>query len=261
MKKVLSILFSVFFFAFLFFAAGVNPAAGAAVGLGVNLIVNKFIVFPDKSLNLLIGSIPAASSGTINLTYVPEFIYFAIATVPSSFTVDILGDGTIKKLDAAGLGVEKNIRNIGSPADGHLIRLADGFIGGKNAVISITNAHGTLALSVYGFSKTKKMGSIYAQSVQNTVLANSGHDFEDFAFLGLPGIGTDDEVSVTYRNGLVQRYSSVELPVVSGLTQNGPVAAIDNLDQNVRKVSYIPTAQRTVYLMRYAPARGSLNVK
>jgi hypothetical protein len=257
MKKFIALLFSVLFWAFLGHIAGANPLAFAAGGVCIELIAIDYI--PKGYAYQLIGSIAASASGSISLKYVPQFIYMEPATVPTSFTVDVLGDGVVKKLDGNGLNIEKNLRSYGVATNGYLIQLSDGLINDKNVTITITNAVAA-PLSIYGFSRAKK-GGVYLQSVQNKVFANSGQDFTDFAYLGLPSMATSDDLNITYRDGLTQLMSSVELPATTGMYQNQTRKAIDNINRIVKRASFIPAADQTVYVMRYVRATGGLPVR
>ena len=42
---------------------------------------------------MIIGTIQASSTGSIMLTYLPEYLFFTAATVPTQLRVTALGDG------------------------------------------------------------------------------------------------------------------------------------------------------------------------
>jgi len=201
-----------------------------------------------------IGSIAASSSGTIDLTYVPQYIYFNAATVPTSFVFAVDGDGVTANLDGTGLGIMKNLRLIGTTSNGYLIQLTDGLIRNKNCHLTIANAVAS-ALDIYGFSLVNN-GRQYFNMVQNKALANSGQTYNKFAIMGIPAMGASDFLTATYRDGLTQQLTSVELPVIDTQVQANPVTVIDNVQMQVEQVNYVPTADRSVYVMRYVKASG-----
>lgn len=201
-----------------------------------------------------IGIIAAGvgTATTFNLTYVPEFLYYVQATQLQNMKFNIEGDGTLIDVDTAGLNLFHNLRLMGIPTDGHLLRLTNGFIPGKNVDLTITNGVAA-AIDLFGFSMHKN-GTLYFVKGQTTVLANSGRDFRDFSLLGLPGmsavIGTDT-VNVTYEDGQVQRYEAAEINAITGGTQNLITDTMfDNYDQRIKVVSFQPATQQTAYFER-----------
>ena len=212
---------------------------------------------------MLLGSIPASSTGTIETTYLPQFLKFTATTVPTALKVTVLGDGTIYDIDGPGVDNVNGWRMVGDlAANEYRIQLANSQVLGKNVTITITNAVAApLDIYGYGVKRLDRETSFYMQTVRATVLANSGQDFDDFAWLGMPAIGSSDELNITYQDGFVQKMTDVELESLIQQTQGKAQRAVDNFAQNVRKVSYIPTAQRTVYLTKYVPTFGSVNVQ
>ena len=210
---------------------------------------------------MIIGTIPASSTGTINLTYLPEFLFFEAATTPTMLRVTVLGDGVICDLDANGLNAINGIDAVSRVANGFLLRLSNGLIAGRNVEIVIANAVAA-PLQVNGFSTAK--GSFYVQYLRQIVLANSGQTFRDFSLLALPGIAPADTVDVNYQDGTSQRFNAAELRQlvgVNGFQVTHP--AVLNMDGTVKSVTVIPAGQITAVLQRYADVNavdGSLNI-
>jgi len=210
---------------------------------------------------MIIGTILASTTGTINLTYLPEFLFFDAPTTPTMLRVTVLGDGVICDLDANGLNAINGIDIVARVATGFLLRLSNGLIAGRNVEIVIAN---TVAanLPIHGFSTAK--GSFYVQYLRQIVLANSGQTFRDFSLLALPAIAPSDTVDINYQDGTSQRFVAVELRQlvgVNGFQVTHPVVL--NMDGTVKSVTVIPASQITAILQRYADVNavdGSLNV-
>ena len=98
-----------------------------------------------------------------------------------------------------------------------------------------------------------RSGDAYVQSLRQTVLANSGAEFTKFAFLGIPALAAADEINITFVDGLVHKYSLVDVLARLGMSQNQiTTPGVDNMNGELDIVSFIPTADRTVYVMRFA---------
>ena len=209
---------------------------------------------------MIIGTIPASTTGTINLTYLPEFLFFEAPTIPSLLRVTALGDGVILDMNDHGLFTINGIDAVSRVLNGFLVRLSDGLIAGRNIEIVISNAIAGV-LTVHGFST--RQGSFYVQYLRQIVLANSGQTFRDFSLLALPGLAATDTVDINFQDGTSQRFVELELRQLAGV--NGfqvwqPVVV--NFDGTVKSVTVIPSNQITAVLQRYADVNavnGSLN--
>lgn len=186
---------------------------------------------------------------TFNLTYVPQYIHYVAATQLTGLKVTVLGDGVICDLDAAGLSAVYNIRQFGQVTNGYNIPLADGLISGKNVEITVTNSAAQTPV-LYAIALQK--GSAYIQCLRQTALANSGVTLTKFAYLGIPAIATTDVLNITYVDGLVQNVVSPELAAMSNLVQSGSLSVIDNVEGFIDTVQFTPSANRTVYVVRYS---------
>jgi hypothetical protein len=82
----------------------------------------------------------AAVETTINLNYVPQYIYYVAATQLSSIRVTVEGDGTILDLDTTGLTAVGSITRFGTVANAYLIPLADGLVKNKVTQLTFTNS-------------------------------------------------------------------------------------------------------------------------
>lgn len=199
-----------------------------------------------------IGQLAASATTTINLTWLPQYLYMILATVATAFKVTVFGDGVISDLDGDGLDTFGQQRLVGQETNAYMIALTNGIIKNKNVEIVITNAiAGTV--DVYGI--VREEGDTYVQTLRQQVLANSGADFTDFAFLGFPSAAAGDVFTVTFEDGTVHQLNRLELVAMLQFTQNIVTGKyeIDNLDGEIRKVNFIPAAAQTVYVQRFLP--------
>lgn len=186
---------------------------------------------------------------TFNLTWVPQYIHFVAATQLTGLKVTVLGDGVITDLDAAGLSALYNIRQYGQVANGYTIPLADGLIRGKNVEITTTNSAAQTPI-LYGMSM--QMGSRYIQCLRQTALANSGVVLDKFAYLAIPAIAATDVLNITYVDGLTTKVEAAELPAMANVFQSAGINIIDNVEAMMDEVQFTPSANRTVYVVRYS---------
>jgi hypothetical protein len=194
----------------------------------------------------------AASVDTFDLTYVPEFLFYAAGTQLTSLKVSVLGDGVICDLDGAGLSVVGTLGLFGQVTNGYIIPLADGLIKGKNVEIITTNSAAQTPV-LYGVSNN--YGSVYIQSLRSKALANSGAEFTKFAAWACPAIASGDILTVNYVDGFTANHEFAELPALASMTQNDATADIlNNFDGNIDSVQFTPAADRTVYTVRYSGA-------
>ncbi len=199
-----------------------------------------------------IGQLAASETTTINVQYLPQYLYFVATTVPTAFKVNVAGDGVISDLDGDGVDIFGVQRIIGRETNGYTIALSDGLI--PNKVVDITIANAVAAtVDVYGFSR--EMGDIYVQTLRQSVLANSGANFADFAFMGFPSAAAGDRFIITFEDDTVQEFHRDEITCMLQFSQNEVTGAynLDNLEGEIKLVNFIPAALQTVYLQRYIP--------
>jgi len=188
---------------------------------------------------------------TLQLAYCPEKLRFIAATAPTAVKVNVLGVGVITDLDAAGLLSFGRRRKISFPANGYEIPLADGLIGGKNVEITIINS-AAVAFDLYVDSNN--IGGLgYVECLRQTVFASSVFEASKFAMLGLGNLAATDQIDVTFADGTVQKVEPAELPfmVANYQVDSATVKVIDNIDNEVKSVRFIPAANEVIYLMTY----------
>jgi len=190
---------------------------------------------------------------TITLQYIPQFIHWVQAVVPTSIKINVTGDGTTVDLDANGINSLNLIRTLGAVTNGYTLALSNGLITGKTVDIIITN--GVAAnIDLYGYSLQAK-GNLYLQQIRNTILAASGTVFDKFAYLSLPSLAVADLVQVEFNDGLNQQFTQPELKSILQYTQNvvngATNLAFDNFTSIIKKVYVTPVAQQSAYVARY----------
>lgn len=197
----------------------------------------------------------AAVQTIMKLNYLPQYLYYIAATALTGLVVTVSGDGVILNLDAVGLAAISGIRRYGAVTNSYLIPLADGFVPNKVVEMVFTNSAAQTP-DIFGFSMVK--GDSYCYSFMETVLASSGKIFQNFAHLAVLSMAATDLLTVTYEDGHVQDFNSVELLGVYTLYSNEVDSyCIDNLDFAIVTVKLVPAADRKVLITKFVPV-GSL---
>lgn len=211
------------------------------------------------SMAIIWGSIAASVAGSFNITYVPQFIGFTISSAPTSFVINVQGDGVTFNLDATGITNMANIRYLGVISNQYVFQIADGLINGKNGTVTITNA-AAAQLDVYAWSK--QPGSFYNTYLTQNALANSGFELQNFAYAAFPSAAAGDSFTLEYSTGITQVSNRLDLAYALGYKQNISAAAyrIDNIaPATLKKVTFIPAAAQNIYAMKYQSQAGTVS--
>jgi len=198
----------------------------------------------------------------IDLTYVPQFIKVTPTTALKGVKVEIDGNGVPILLDTAGVAAQNSIRRISVGTNELVLMVADGLLKGKTCTITFTNSAAQTP-DVFGWSNNE--GSMYLQQTAAKALANSGVTIKKFGFAAFPSAAATDEFLVTFKSGVTQKFVRDELIARLGNTQALKNTAsdycIDNFDMDISEVQFLPAADQTVYVTRWAIASGTLNQK
>lgn len=190
---------------------------------------------------------------TINLQFLPQFLYWVDPVTPQALRVNVQGDGIVTDLDTAGINAINGMRLLDVPTNGKLIPLANGIVKNKNVEITFTNGVAN-TIDVYGISIANN-GNVYMQSIKNSVIAASGVEIRKFAFLSLANAAATDIINITYQDGLTQLTALAELDPVLAMVEsnvNGTnVQAIDNFDGRIKVVQFTPTATQVIHVVRF----------
>lgn len=185
---------------------------------------------------------------TIDVTWLPEFFFYNPPSTPSSFKLEILGEGVMIDLEGAGQNILKDWRKMNSAADLFYIPAADGIIKGKQIQLTVVSSHAT-AFDIYGSGDNAGTG--FMQTMQQTILANSGTEFTKFAALFLPNLAATDSVTITYEDDLVQIWNLLDLEGFSSNYQVETHAQVDNLEGTIRNLNVLVGIQQVCYLTRF----------
>lgn len=205
------------------------------------------------------GSVAASVAGSFNITYVPQFIGFSITSAPTSFQINVQGDGIIFNLDATGITNMNGIRYLGIVANQYVFQIADGLINGKNGSVTITNA-AAAQLDIYQWNK--QPGSFYYTYLTQQALASSGVVVKDFAYLTMPSIAAADQLTIEYSTGITQVSNRNDIAFALGYKQNINAAkyGIDNIaPATAKQVTLNPVAAQNVYAMTYQSQKGTVS--
>jgi len=182
---------------------------------------------------------------TIDLQFCPEKIAYIAATQLTGLKVEVLGEGTIVDLDAAGLTAAGRHRLVGFSTNGYVIPVADGVIQGKNTRVTITNS---AAQTPDIFVTGDNVGAIYVRTQKSTVLLNNNTEFSKFGALFLPSLAAGDKVFITYEDGLTQIWERDDIMAISGYFQNTVAYVVDNLEGKIKKASVLVATTQTAYV-------------
>jgi hypothetical protein len=193
----------------------------------------------------------AAVETTINLNYVPQYIYYVAATQLSSIRVTVEGDGTILDLDTTGLTAVGSITRFGTVANAYLIPLADGLVKNKVTQLTFTNSAAQTP-DVFAFSMQD--ASVYVRSRQQLVLANSAQDITDFAYFAVNSPSVADIYTLEFSTGTTQRFAREDFQAMASLFQNDVTPyVVNNTQQQISVLNVNPSANRTVYVVDFQP--------
>jgi hypothetical protein len=250
-------------------------AGGAVVYYVAKLLAGKKKVFAIAALCMLadyaitggvnvisaslLFSIAASSTESKSIPYCPEFITFNIATVPTSFKIEVVGDGVVFSLDGTGLTNLNGIRQVGAlPSNQYVYQVADGFIS-KNTTFTITNAQAA-QLDVYGFSNSR--GRRFVLHNMAKAFANASLTIPSpFLYAAFPSAAATDSFTITWSDGTVQNMTRLELE--SYLAYKQQVSAtrynLDNYEREIAQVQFIGAADQNIYYQRSNRSQGTVN--
>jgi len=194
-----------------------------------------------------LGQLAASTTTTITSPFCPQYMTFNAATVPTSIKVNVKGSGISMDLATGALITEINgWRKMGNVSNEYTFILADGLIE-KTTDITIANSvAGTI--DVFGNS-TDEGDNLFVYSTE-TILANSGTPFVDFAMLAVDAFTTTDSMVIQFASGVTETVSSQELNAWLQFYQASVagIMLLDNMDGILSKVTVIPSAQRSAIL-------------
>ena len=185
----------------------------------------------------------------VELSYVPEFIYYTAATQLVNVTIKVLGVGVVTQLDANGLNTVGRFNQVGQIADGTIIRLGDGLHRNKKCTMIFENS-GAQTPTVYGASTGT--GSLFVESIAQSLNQNTPAYLSRLLMAAFPSASGSDNLTVEYSDGTVEQLDFIELSYLTSLQQSVQNSAndyqINNSTQAYRKVTFYPVSgAQTIY--------------
>lgn len=227
---------------------GVNPTVPAIVGGALSLIPTKEGVFGIK-LGTLTTGVGVVTS--FDLPYTPEIVKYTAATQLTGFKCEVYGHGVTIDLDATGLTAVGRHRIVSVATNMYKIHLADGGLKNRPCKLTFTNsAAQTPDIFVTGNNE----GNILILAQKDTILLNSGKDFEKFAALFLPSLAAGDKVTTVYEDTWSQIDEREDLEGYSLDFQYTSAYVVDNLAGAIKTVNVLAAATQTAYILRYKQA-------
>lgn len=202
---------------------------------------------------MLLRTIGIGATETFQTNYLGTYLLVLGPALTGNIVVKVvpMGDGVLVDLDEDGVDAVGRWKILG--ADGsdarRLIPLSDGLVANKVVDITITNG---AAATINVYMPVMGRGTMYVQSIQQTILANSQAVFKDFSALFLEAMTLENgQITVDWRDGSSHTFSPSELRIMVSYDQQVVYNLLENLSAKVRKVTIIPTADLKVQLTRY----------
>lgn len=204
------------------------------------------------------GTVGASTTAAFSFNFVPQFMEFITATSPSSFQINVNGDGMVFNLDTNGLLHCQGIRTYARTTNGFMFQLADGLLNNKNGSVTITT--GVSACTVRVWSPNKK-GSMYLTYNPAQALAGQTYNLSSFAYATFPNAATTDTFQVAYNDGSLDNLTREEVNSYLNYFENtGTVKySVDNIaPARISQLAFTPTAAQAFYVMKYQGAYGQI---
>lgn len=185
----------------------------------------------------------------VELSYVPEFIYFTAPTQLINVTVKVLGVGVITQLDANGLNTVGRFNQVGQISNATVIRLGDGLHRNRKCTMIFENS-GVQTPVIYGASTGN--GRVFVESIAQSLNQNTPAYLSRLLMAAFPSASGNDNLTVEYQDGTVEQLDFIELSYLASLQQAVQNSAndyqINNSSQAYKKVTYYPVSgAQTIY--------------
>lgn len=221
-----------------------------------------FIQGWTPQLGILLNSVGGGIGTTTSFDkqFVPQFLWFTTTANPD-IKINVAGDGVIWDITGVGVNEFATIRQMSRTTNFYLLQIAGGLILPKTVTFSITNQTAA-AFNVYGFSQNSNSPG-YCTAISQVVQAPGGTSFTDFAYIAFPNAGATDQWIIWYKNGTQQIFNGRdELRALLQKYQNSITTVgynIDNVDQEIKRVEFLPAATQTVFVQKYGQAKGTFD--
>lgn len=142
-----------------------------------------------------LGSIPAASTGTIRLTYVPEILVLKATdlTKIDSAKLNIFGFGVSVDLPQKGLKAFDGFGQVGDDSTAYVIPLGNGKFLNTEAELTLVNSQAAATIEVFGFG-TRKGTHLISYMTEKGLTGNT-MSFDKFLGLAMPDLAANDIIT------------------------------------------------------------------
>jgi len=233
---------------------------GRSTGMFMFLLSATWLIFGGDSefvygTALITLTTGAAVVTSANLTFVPEYLFYAAATQLTGIKITVQGDVVIFDSDANGLTHCGVNRVQGQLTNGYSFRLSNGLITNKNVLFEFTNSAAQTPVIYYdSFQTPSKENRLYLQLLRQTALVG-GTDFDNLVTLSLPSMAATDYCNILMKDGTQQsNILRQDLQQKLGYTQNiinTPIYQYDNWDLKAAKINVQVAATQTAYVQRF----------
>ena len=207
-----------------------------------------------------LGSIPAASTGTIRLTYVPEILIFK-AVDPSkidSAKLNIFGFGVSVDLPQKGLKAFDGFGQVNDDPATYVITLGNGKFLNTEAELTVANSQAAATVEVYGFG-TRKGTHLISYMTEKGLTGNT-MSFDKFLGLAMPDIAAND--IITAKTNVIDDVTGEKVGTFDEILTREEIKAIStafnwqsqyafyNGNQLYSRIDVVLSADQTVYYSR-----------
>lgn len=207
-----------------------------------------------------LGSIPAASAGTIRLTYVPEILIFK-AVDPSkidSAKLNIFGFGVSVDLPQKGLKAFDGFGQVNDDPATYVITLGNGKFLNTEAELTVANSQAAATVEVYGFG-TRKGTHLISYMTEKGLTGNT-MSFDKFLGLAMPDIAAND--IITAKTNVIDDVTGEKVGTFDEILTREEIKAIStafnwqsqyafyNGNQLYSRIDVVLSADQTVYYSR-----------
>ena len=207
-----------------------------------------------------LGEIAAASTQTIKVPFVPEYIIMKAATLATGVTslkVNVFGEGTIVDLPNAGVAALDAMGQVSDDSTTYVIPLANGKFVNKDCEITIENTQAAAITEVHGFGT--RIGTHFIKSVAESYLIYNSADINKFLFLAHPAANVGDQITAVYNvmdemgnivSTFNEQLSIVDVKAMGGAYQFNNGYIFNNMHQLIKSISIKMAANATIYYSR-----------
>jgi len=203
-----------------------------------------------------------AAENTWPLTFVPQALFYVAAVGQlTSLRIDSVDFGTVLNLDSDGLDAIAVAGHIDRVTNGYFIQIATGKLEDTKIDIVTLNA-GAQTPTLFGLATGR--GDAFVQAVGQKALADSGITLSNFSRAYFPNAAAADIFNITFKDGLNYKWTREELQAFLAISNDVLNASddylIDNSNQNIKSVQFIPAADQQIYVQRLVPIGITLPV-